>query len=133
MSALTDAQLESFREQLTARQALLREEVRHIKEEQADAPSQMSHDQLEDAGEVGEEHVRHAVRHAELERDQLELRDVDDALARLRAGDYGECMDCGIDIPLKRLQAQPAARRCVKCQEAFEHAHPNSPRISASL
>jgi RNA polymerase-binding protein DksA len=132
MPALSDADLASLRQQLLARQDLLRDEVRRIKEEQADTPSQMSHDQLEDAGEVGEEHTRHAMRHAEQERDQMELVDIDDALDRMNKQAYGECVDCGIDIPLKRLQAQPAARRCVKCQEAFEHTHPNA-RISASL
>jgi DnaK suppressor protein len=130
---LTDTDLQPLEQQLRERQDVLREEVRRVKEEEADTPSAAARNQNEDAGEIGEEHVRHAVRYAEQERDEIELRDIDEALQRMREGTYGECMDCGIDIPLQRLHAQPAARRCVRCQEAFEHSHPAAPRINASL
>ena len=49
-----------------------------------------------------------------------ELSGVEGALARLAEGTYGECIDCGVDIPLARLAAYPAAQRCVSCQEAAE-------------
>ena len=45
------------------------------------------------------------------------LRDIDAALLRLRDGSYGTCMDCGITITQKRLDAVPWARYCVTCQE----------------
>ncbi|HEY1627160.1 MAG TPA: TraR/DksA family transcriptional regulator [Streptosporangiaceae bacterium] len=38
------------------------------------------------------------------------------ALDRIEAGRYGHCVDCGHDIPDGRLEAQPAACRCVDCQ-----------------
>jgi DnaK suppressor protein len=38
------------------------------------------------------------------------------ALDRIEAGRYGQCVDCGHDIPVGRLEAQPAASRCVGCQ-----------------
>jgi DnaK suppressor protein len=44
------------------------------------------------------------------------------ALARLEAGDYGTCVDCGESIPAPRLQAQPFAIRCIACQERRERA-----------
>jgi RNA polymerase-binding transcription factor DksA len=44
------------------------------------------------------------------------------ALARLEAGDYGTCVDCGETIPAPRLQAQPFAIRCIGCQERRERA-----------
>jgi DnaK suppressor protein len=55
-------------------------------------------------------------------------RDIEDyqagrtALARLEAGEYGTCTDCGDPIPPARLQAQPFAVRCVACQEHLERA-----------
>lgn len=133
MPPLNDADLKTLEQQLRQRQDTLREEVRAAKEEEADNPSQQAHNQNEDLGEQGEEHIRHAVRYAETERDQFELRDIDEALERMTAGRYGECVDCGVDIPLQRLHAQPTAKRCIACQEKFEHTHPASPRISASL
>jgi DnaK suppressor protein len=45
------------------------------------------------------------------------LRDIDAALRRLRDGSYGVCMDCGIEITKKRLEAVPWANFCVTCQE----------------
>jgi DnaK suppressor protein len=38
------------------------------------------------------------------------------ALARLEAGSYGRCMDCGGPVPEPRLEARPATARCVPCQ-----------------
>lgn len=39
---------------------------------------------------------------------------------RLATGDYGRCEDCGEKIGFARLEAQPAASRCVRCQEIEE-------------
>lgn len=43
------------------------------------------------------------------------LRDVDDALAKLDAGTYGQCEQCGSEIGDARLEAMPAARLCITC------------------
>lgn len=42
------------------------------------------------------------------------------ALARLHAGLYGVCVDCGEYISRERLQHVPAALRCVPCQKESE-------------
>ena len=42
------------------------------------------------------------------------------ALKRLRTGSYGACIDCGHEIPQKRLEIAPEAERCVSCQTIFE-------------
>ena len=34
---------------------------------------------------------------------------------------YGFCYDCGIDIPVARLEAQPDAVTCFTCQRVREH------------
>ncbi|GAA1932338.1 TraR/DksA C4-type zinc finger protein [Microbacterium aoyamense] len=46
-----------------------------------------------------------------------EVEEVDAALARVAAGSYGVCTDCGRDIPSARLAARPDATRCVACAE----------------
>jgi DnaK suppressor protein len=45
------------------------------------------------------------------------LREIGDALHRLDHGSYGTCMECEEPISVKRLDAVPWARYCVKCQE----------------
>lgn len=45
-----------------------------------------------------------------------------DALARLEAGAYGLCEDCGQAIDLERLQAVIDARLCLACQRLQERS-----------
>ena len=45
------------------------------------------------------------------------LDNVDKALVRIQTGIYGICTSCGKDISEKRLQANYAASRCIKCEE----------------
>lgn len=47
----------------------------------------------------------------------LTLHEIDDALARLDAGTYGVCAECGLPIPAARLEARPFATYCVACAE----------------
>ena len=46
--------------------------------------------------------------------------EIDAALERIRAGDYGDCIECGEIINPKRLAANPAATLCIGCAEAQE-------------
>ncbi|MDA2914660.1 TraR/DksA family transcriptional regulator [Acidobacteriia bacterium AH_259_A11_L15] len=52
-----------------------------------------------------------------LQRDQQLLREVEAALGRLYAGDYGVCERCREDIPGRRLKALPWTRLCLRCAE----------------
>ena len=58
------------------------------------------------------------------DREALELAAIDAALARLSAGRYGRCAECGDDIPFARLQLEPQALRCIACQAAAERGQP---------
>jgi DnaK suppressor protein len=49
-----------------------------------------------------------------------ELVEVDRALDRLARDEYGVCVSCGADIPFARLELEPAAPRCVRCQGRLE-------------
>ena len=57
---------------------------------------------------------------AEVRHVLADLTEVDAALARMRDGTYGECVDCGEPIAPARLMAYPTAQRCVTCQGAYE-------------
>jgi DnaK suppressor protein len=61
-----------------------------------------------------------ALAESEEQRDWGELARVERALSRLDHGGYGDCLECGEPIPIKRLLAQPAAELCVACQHAQE-------------
>jgi len=50
------------------------------------------------------------------------LTRVDHALARLDAGQYGLCTECGDEISVQRLNALPFAVRCQACEQTREQA-----------
>jgi RNA polymerase-binding transcription factor DksA len=50
------------------------------------------------------------------------LHDVDEALRRLYAGEYGTCESCGLPIAPQRLEVVPHARLCIRCKEREEKA-----------
>ena len=52
--------------------------------------------------------------------DRMLLGLIDEALARVESGDYGECVNCGEPILEKRLNAVPWARYCLRCQDMKE-------------
>jgi RNA polymerase-binding transcription factor DksA len=43
------------------------------------------------------------------------LADVEEALARLTAGTFGECEECGSAIPARLLAVRPETRYCPRC------------------
>ena len=49
------------------------------------------------------------------ERRRIEIAQIDAALARMEAGQYGYCVECGEQILTKRLQLNPAIARCLEC------------------
>lgn len=47
--------------------------------------------------------------------DQAEIRRIDAALARIAAGEYGDCVQCGNPIAERRLQLLPDTPFCANC------------------
>jgi RNA polymerase-binding transcription factor len=55
-----------------------------------------------------------------VDRDSALLRQVKTALARIRDGSFGTCIECESPISPKRLAAVPWAPLCIQCQEAAD-------------
>ena len=130
MPELSKDRIQQLRERLDRREAELIEEVHAVDPTAPAPPSKEPHNHVEDLGELGEQRIRDAVVQAEQERDVDELRQIAVAKERMDRGEYGECVDCGVDIAVARLEVQPAAVRCVPCQERYERTHPNVVRIA---
>lgn len=129
MAALTEQDLAALRDGLDQRERQLAAEVRAVNAEREGTPRDVQGSHVEDLAEQGEQRTREAIRHAERERDIEELRAIEAARERMAAGRYGECADCGNDIPLARLQVQPTALRCVACQAQYEATHRPVPTV----
>lgn len=52
--------------------------------------------------------------------DRETLKLIGEALNRLGANEYGQCINCAIEIGMKRLEAVPWAQYCIDCQELSE-------------
>lgn len=80
-------------------------ELSHYDQHPADAASTLSEADREEALK---------------ENARMQVEDVRAALARMDAGTYGRCVDCGQALPEERLEARPEAARCVTDQSRHE-------------
>jgi phage/conjugal plasmid C-4 type zinc finger TraR family protein len=117
---LSSAQRSQLEAQLRARQRELRADVAAKLKTQDDPRLVGLRNRMEDTDDWAVADAMAAQDITLVSRDLAELSNVEQALARLADGSYGECVDCGSAIPFARLVAYPAARRCVACQEAAE-------------
>lgn len=62
-------------------------------------------------------HERIAVLETQLKRD---LKEIEQALKKIKKGTYGKCENCGRRIDEKRLAAKPQAIYCLVCERELE-------------
>jgi len=121
MDLPTQAHLATLRDLLNYRLRELRADVHAAETARQEASMVPTHEVTDRKDEALQEQLT-GVDDAQARRDREEMAEVEDALRRLDAGTYGDCVDCGEPIALPRLLVQPAARRCAACQAAHEHA-----------
>jgi DnaK suppressor protein len=119
-AALTDRQRTDLEAALKIRHQELRAGVAAKLKTQDDPRLVGLRNRMEDTDDWAAADAMAAHDIALVSRELAELANVEQALARIADGSYGECLDCGNPIPYARLAAYPAARRCVACQEAAE-------------
>ena len=131
MTSLNPQHSTAMKDRLHERAAQLRDEIQHTLERSADETHARVAEQARDAEDDSFSNLVVDVNLAEIDRDADELRRIDGALARINEGSYGLCESCGQEIPEARLQAEPTALRCVRCQELYEktHAGNGTPRL----
>ncbi len=120
---LSAAQVNGFKKKLKDRFFELREEIRL---ELLDSDEQHYIDlagQVSDSGEKSVANLLVDLGLASLDRHIEEIRDIDAAISRVSAGNYGVCIDCEDDIDVDRLNVHPTAKRCRPCQVRYEHGY----------
>jgi DnaK suppressor protein len=75
-----------------------------------------------DAAETSEADIQDDIEFALIQMKSETLQKIEEALARLDEGTYGNCFECGDEISEPRLRALPFAVRCKDCEEAREMA-----------
>jgi DnaK suppressor protein len=115
--ALSDDQVEGFRQRLLERQRMLLD---------LQATGESAADVVElDQSSVGRLSRMDALQGQAMSRErqrrrQLELQQITAALRRVETGDYGYCISCGEAIALPRLAHDPAVTLCIACASARE-------------
>lgn len=123
MSSLDAERLHSLRERLLRRDRELRAEIDSTRRPPDEAGPASIVGDVRDSGEDSVAIHEQDLNRADVARDVGELNDIAVALERMRDGDYGTCDTCGGEIAPARLEAQPTARRCIRCQSLHEKTH----------
>ena len=112
---MSATQREEFRRILETRIAELDHAVAAAEQEAREGAAKHA----DPADQAASEYERQSLVHKAATARQM-LKNLTQALESLRQGSFGECIECSGGIELKRLEAIPWARYCVKCQEARE-------------
>ena len=102
-----------------------REILNEVKGKIRDVRAEGSHSKLNevfDAGESSETDIQEDIEFALIQMKAETLNRINEALARLEEGAYGNCFECGDEIAEQRLRALPFAVRCRDCEQAREAA-----------
>jgi RNA polymerase-binding transcription factor len=126
MNQLTQDQTAQVANMLRERERVLRAEIRESLLRSGDDAHKELAGLVHDTGDESVANLLADLEFAAIDRDVNELRDIENALARLSRDGFGICADCGEPIGLPRLKANPAAVRCHACQSRRErsYAHP---------
>jgi len=107
--------LERMEKILFAKRAELTDLLERVSKERPSEDSQVR-DSADEAYTSSMNKLQTSLQEAEID----EIKLVDDAIVRLKRGEYGICIDCSEAISDKRLEYYPYAARCIECQEAQE-------------
>jgi DnaK suppressor protein len=73
-----------------------------------------------DIGEISEAGTQEDIDFVLLQSKAEALVRLDQAIGRIEAGDYGDCLVCHVEISEQRLRALPFAVRCTRCESLHE-------------
>ena len=119
-SGLTEEQADELTEKLTAAREEIRSRARRRVAGTADADPGSQTDPRGDAADQAELGFEQGMEVELSERDTQLLHEIEAALQRMEAGTYGLSEESGDPIGVKRLRAQPWARRTQEEQEEEE-------------
>lgn len=124
--AITPEQLPAFAAQLQTMKAELLAQVRQQRGGEIGRADAAAEARSTAQGDWAQTDAERDLSVALEERELADINQIAAALQRIADGSFGDCQDCGADIGVARLQANPMAPRCMGCQsqhEQREHAH----------
>ena len=123
MASLTPSEISHFRDRLRARDLELRRAIHNALVNAEDKTYAEVAGRVLDTAEQSVADMFADDKILRIQKEVTEQADVVAALARITDGTYGECIDCADEIGMKRLDAYPTAKRCIRCQTHYEKQH----------
>jgi len=130
MTSLTPSEMSSFRDRLRARDLELRQTIHSALVNAEDKTYAEVAGRVLDVAEQSVADMFADDKILKIEKEVTEQGDVAAALTRITDGTYGTCVDCEDEIGVKRLDAYPTAKRCIRCQTHYEKQHRGGGRDS---
>ena len=106
--------IKEYKEILLKLRRVLTGDVRGLEKNACGTES--SGDISENPAEQATDNAEQAISFGRMESQTREIREIDEALERVKDGSFGKCEDCEKAVPAARLEAIPYARRCAACQ-----------------
>lgn len=105
--------IQTIKDMLMAKRSLIMRDFRSAANTERHAETG---DLCDQSSKMSEDHLNYRLSIQAAE----QVKGLERSLEKLRRGEYGFCEDCGDDIPIKRLEANPTATRCITCQQENE-------------
>ena len=109
-------EIEYFEEILRSRQEQIVKNITTVESEL----DQLQDMELNDEGDYASANNDHIVENAIGNQQDLELHEIEAALARIKETNYGICEMCEEPIGIHRLKVKPHAKYCIDCREIVE-------------
>ena len=121
---MTQEEVDSFRRALESRRADILRALTRVEQQgrslETDCPK--------DPGDLSVANLSKEMLFHHGSQHRMLLRNIEEALQRIDNDDFGDCVSCGEQISLKRLQAMPFTQYCRDCQERIERESVTAPR-----
>lgn len=109
-------QREGFLAKLKTSQTEMKDALVVLKSRLEEADQETS---LTDEGDISQNLELRSTTRAEIQHTQTRLVQINKAITNFD-DDFGYCVECGADIPMGRLEFNPAVSTCVSCQSEIE-------------
>jgi DnaK suppressor protein len=116
--SLTPAQRDELKALLVLRRSALQGEMQQNRENLSPPTT--------DEGGMVQRNVAREVDQALTNIDADDLARIDRALKAMADGSYGQCGECGCEIPFERLKVEPQTEHCVACKGRWEKTAGNA-------
>ncbi len=112
-------ELEFFKDQLLNAKEHILQNVELASKELNQLQTQENNDDMDFASMRSDAMIEQAIS----DQQKAELVDIEDALERIKKGNYNTCEMCSEEIGAARLKAKPYAKYCMTCRPLYEKSH----------